>query len=54
MNKQELVERFMAASYLYFQLKNTTAEELSNNELTELFEALNSDCDSMMSSDYLV
>lgn len=54
MNKQALVDKFMAVSYLYFQLREKTAEDLTNEELTEFIEALNADTDSMLCSDYLV
>lgn len=53
MTRQEFIDRFLAASYLYFQLHGKTAANISNDELTELFEILNADSDLMLCTDHL-
>ncbi|MEJ2761876.1 MAG: hypothetical protein P8126_10200 [Gammaproteobacteria bacterium] len=41
MNRREIINRFLAVSYLYFRLTNNSAEYINAEELEELIEYLN-------------
>lgn len=45
MSRQETINRFMAVSYLYFQLTDRCPEDLSPDDLADLLEIINAEND---------
>ena len=53
MSKYEFVQRFLSASYLYFQLTEKTAADIPEQDLRELLEVINMDGDLMLCTDQI-
>lgn len=51
MNRQEIINRFLAVSFLYLRLTDKSSEYIDTEELEELVETINADNQPMLCPD---